>query len=69
MKASQIFKAQWKQLRGMIKEEWGKLTHNNTMRMEGQRDQMIGGVQEKYGSTIVKAQKNASRWLKKINLH
>ncbi len=69
MKANHIMQARWKQLAGKAKEEWGKFTNNNVMRMQGQREQMIGVVQEKYDSTMHKAQKGAKGILKKLNLH
>ncbi len=69
MKTSQILQAKWKQIRGKAKEEWGKLAHDDKTRLEGQRDQVVGVVQEKYGSTISKAQKSANQIFKKLNLH
>jgi len=42
-------KGQWKQFRGQIKEQWGKLTDDDLDRIEGKRDQLIGVVQKRYG--------------------
>lgn len=39
----------WKQLKGKIKEEWGKLTDDDVDQAEGQWDQLAGKVQERYG--------------------
>ena len=46
-----ILKGQWKQLRGQVKEWWGVLTDDDLDKIDGQRDQMIGMLQEKYGFT------------------
>lgn len=46
-----ILKGQWKQVRGKIKEWWGVLTDDDLDRINGQRDQLIGMLQEKYGFT------------------
>jgi uncharacterized protein YjbJ (UPF0337 family) len=46
-----ILKGQWKQLRGQIKEWWGVLTDDDLDKIDGQRDQMIGTLQKKYGFT------------------
>lgn len=46
-----ILKGQWKQVRGKIKEWWGVLTDDDLDRIDGQRDQLIGMLQEKYGFT------------------
>ena len=42
-------KGEWKQVRGKIKEQWGKLTDDDLDRMEGKRDQLLGAVQKRYG--------------------
>lgn len=42
-------KANWKQFRRKIKEQWGELTDDDLDRIEGQRDQVLGAVQKKYG--------------------
>ena len=46
-----ILKGQWKQVRGKIKEWWGVLTDDDLDKIDGQRDQLIGMLQEKYGFT------------------
>src|SRR6187431_1690266 len=42
-------KGDWKQFRGKIKEQWGKLTDDDLDRIEGKRDQLLGAVQKRYG--------------------
>ena len=44
-----IFAGQWKQMRGELKSWWGKLADDDLDRIGGQKDQLIGLVQEKYG--------------------
>jgi uncharacterized protein YjbJ (UPF0337 family) len=39
----------WKQLKGKIKERWGKLTDDDLDVIGGQRDQLVGRIQERYG--------------------
>ena len=41
-------KGQWKQVRGRVKEKWGKLTDDDLDRIEGKRDQLLGAVQKRY---------------------
>jgi len=43
------FKGNWKQFRGKIQEQWGKLTDDDFDVIEGRRDQLIGRIQERYG--------------------
>lgn len=44
-----ILAGKWKQLRGDIKERWGKLTDDEIEQIEGRYDKFIGKIQEKYG--------------------
>ena len=39
----------WKQLRGNIREQWGKLTDDDLDVIAGRRDALLGKIQEKYG--------------------
>jgi uncharacterized protein YjbJ (UPF0337 family) len=39
----------WRQFKGKIKEQWGKLTDDDLTMIEGNRDQFIGRLQERYG--------------------
>lgn len=51
-----ILAGRWKQLRGKVKERWGKLTDDELDQIGGRRDQLVGLLQEKYGYTRKKAQ-------------
>jgi uncharacterized protein YjbJ (UPF0337 family) len=39
----------WKQMKGKVKEQWGKLTDDDLDTINGQRDQLEGRIQERYG--------------------
>jgi len=39
----------WKQLRGKVREQWGKLTNDDFDVIAGRRDMLLGTLQEKYG--------------------
>lgn len=41
----------WKQFKGRMKEAWGALSDDEIDRMEGQRDQLEGLIQEKTGES------------------
>jgi uncharacterized protein YjbJ (UPF0337 family) len=42
-------KGNWTQYKGKVKEQWGKLTDDQIDVIGGQRDQLIGKIQEAYG--------------------
>jgi uncharacterized protein YjbJ (UPF0337 family) len=52
----------WKQLKGSFKAKWGKFTDDDITRMNGNREQIIGALQEKYGQTKEIAQKEFDAW-------
>ena len=41
----------WKQIRGAVHEHWGDLTDDDLDRIAGKRDQFVGRVQARYGTT------------------
>lgn len=49
-------KGNWKQFTGKVKEKWGKFTDNELTTIAGQREQMVGVLQEKYGYAKEKAE-------------
>ncbi|MEI2265818.1 MULTISPECIES: CsbD family protein [Erwiniaceae] len=52
----------WKQLKGKVKEKWGKLTDDDMTVVEGKRDQLVGKIQERYGYTKDQAEKELGDW-------
>lgn len=46
-----VFEGQWRQMRGTLRSWWGKLTDNDWERIAGQKDKLLGVLQEKYGYT------------------
>ena len=53
----------WKQFRGKVKQQWGKLTDDDLDRIDGKRIELIGRIQERYGKTREAAEKTVSEWL------
>jgi len=39
----------WKQMKGSVKERWGKLTDDDIDVINGQQEQLVGKIQERYG--------------------
>ena len=44
-----IVEGNWKQFKGKVKEQWGKLTDDDLDRIAGKKDQLTGKLQESYG--------------------
>jgi uncharacterized protein YjbJ (UPF0337 family) len=52
----------WKQMKGALRERWGKLTDDELDRMAGQRDQLVGKIQERYGCARDDAENQVREW-------
>src|SRR6476660_3313083 len=55
-------KGSWTQTKGAVKEQWGKLTDDDLMEIQGRRDQLVGKVQTRYGITHEQAEAQVSTW-------
>ena len=53
----------WKQMTGKVKEKWGKLTDDDLKTIAGQRDQLSGLLQVKYGCAKEQAEKELDEFL------
>jgi uncharacterized protein YjbJ (UPF0337 family) len=62
---SDTLKGQWKQVRGMAKQEWGRLTDDDLQVVEGDRDRLVGRVQERYGIEKAEAERQVDDFLKR----
>ncbi len=57
-----MLQGQWKQMKGKMKEKWGKLTDSDWDQIAGKRDQFIGKLQERYGYSRDQAEKDLDEW-------
>jgi uncharacterized protein YjbJ (UPF0337 family) len=55
-------KGQWTQLKGQVREQWGKLTDDDVDTIQGQSEQLIGKIQERYGVARDEAERQFNRW-------
>jgi uncharacterized protein YjbJ (UPF0337 family) len=58
-----ILSGKWKQMRGELKTWWGKLTDDDFERIGGQKDKLVGLIQERYGYTREQAEQEVERRL------
>ncbi len=56
---------QWKQLKGDVQAQWGKLTDDEVDQAAGNRDKLVGLVQEKYGKAKDEAEQEVDKWVAK----
>jgi uncharacterized protein YjbJ (UPF0337 family) len=55
-------KGKWKQVKGSVKERWGKLTDDDIDVINGRSEQLVGKIQERYGIAREAAQKQVEEW-------
>ena len=55
-------KGNWKQFKGNLKEQWGKLTDDDFDVIDGRREQLLGKLQERQGLAREAAEKQTSDW-------
>ena len=53
----------WKQFKGRVKEKWGDLTDDDLDKVNGQREQLEGMIQERYGIAKDQVRKDVDAWL------
>lgn len=58
-------KGNWKQMSGKVKEEWGELTDDDVAQAEGDRDQLVGKIQAKYGVAKDEAERQVDSFVAK----
>ena len=52
----------WKNVKGPVKEKWGKLTDDQLDKMNGRREQLESKIQESYGIAKDQAKKDVHAW-------
>jgi uncharacterized protein YjbJ (UPF0337 family) len=51
-----ILEGNWKQLKGQVKEMWGRITDDELDQIDGRRERLAGMIQVKYGYTRQEAE-------------
>jgi uncharacterized protein YjbJ (UPF0337 family) len=59
---------QWKQVKGEARKKWGKLTDDELMQVDGNRDILAGKIQEKYGIAKEDVTKQIDEWAAKLKV-
>jgi uncharacterized protein YjbJ (UPF0337 family) len=54
-----MIKGNWKQMKGDLKKVWGELTDDDLASINGDKDRLIGVLQERYGIARNEAERQA----------
>jgi uncharacterized protein YjbJ (UPF0337 family) len=52
----------WEQMKGKAREKWGEITDDEMTEIGGRKDQLIGKIQAKYGSSRADAERESDDW-------
>ena len=57
-----VVEGNWNQVKGKVKQQWGRLTNDQLDMVSGRRDQLIGKIQECYGIARDEAERQVTDW-------
>jgi uncharacterized protein YjbJ (UPF0337 family) len=60
-----VLKGKWMEIKGRIKEKWGKLTDDDLTQVEGQAEKLLRLLQKKYGYTKEKAEQEYNDFIRR----
>jgi uncharacterized protein YjbJ (UPF0337 family) len=56
----------WRQFKGNVQQQWGKLTDDELDQIAGHREELVGKIQERYGIAQEEAEKQVKDWEGKL---
>jgi uncharacterized protein YjbJ (UPF0337 family) len=60
-----ILLGKWKELKGQVRQQWGKLTDDDLLKLSGKTEELSGVLQQRYGYDKAKAETEINNWLSK----
>jgi uncharacterized protein YjbJ (UPF0337 family) len=57
-----VLQGKWREMKGKVKEQWGKLTDDDLDKIEGKSEQLLGLLQQRYGYARDKAEEENKRF-------
>lgn len=58
-----IILGKWHELKGQVRQQWGKITDDDLTRMSGKTEELVGILQQRYGYGKAQAKIEIDRWL------
>lgn len=57
-----IIKGKWQELKGEARTQWGKLTDDDWQEVAGEKDKLLGKLQQRYGWSKDEAERKADEY-------
>lgn len=64
-----VVRGKWKEIKGKVKQQWGQITDDELLRMEGTYDELQGLLQKKYGYEQERAREEIDTFLEENGWH
>jgi uncharacterized protein YjbJ (UPF0337 family) len=58
-----VLKGKWKEIKGGVKVKWGKLTADDFTQMEGNKEKLLGLLQQTYGYAKYKVEREYKHFI------
>jgi len=58
-----IVQGKWHELKGQVKQQWGKLSDDDLARLSGKTDELAGVLQQRYGYGKAQAKIEINKWV------
>lgn len=52
----------WKQTKGQVQQQWGKLTDDDLTVIDGKREELVGKIQARYGCAKEEAERQVEQF-------
>lgn len=59
-----ILQGRWHELKGQVRQQFGKLTDDDVERLSGKTEELVGVLRQKYGYGKVQAEIEINNWLR-----
>lgn len=63
-----IVEGKWKQVKGQVQQQWGRLTDDELDYIQGSREKLAGKLQERYGHTREEANRQIDEWANQLKV-
>lgn len=64
-----ILYGKWHELKGQVRQQWGKLTDDDLTRLSGKIEELAGVLQQRYGYGKAQAKIEINNWLRDHTEH
>jgi len=63
----EVLAGEWREVKGRVKQQWGKLTDDDLAQMQGRHEELVGALQKRYGYDKARAEREVDTWLRARN--